>query len=526
VFLKKIRAFAQLIGFLTITLLAAYGALSFFQNADSATAAPEVQESGNGELSIAAIAATNDFVPGYITYQGILKDKDGMPLTGAYTMDFRVYDSATGSVEDSRLWWSKHENIVVDNGYFSVLLGTSEETRDWVVANGAVTTGVSPAVFNGQERYIGVTVSGANGGIDTEMVPRQRFSAVPYAYRADNASSLASDSGRTVLTASENLTVKFRIGHNRAKLNLWPVDDTDTTAHGIGTESWHNIYGPTADAENGYVGHRFYARGNEAAAQIGVGNLIDDAVGALDSHFFGKVGIGVNPADQAAKTLTRPERSLHVVGNALVDFPTQCCAWLFLRSNDGASEAALTTWRNETRLEDRMEHDIVLATGARVDDVIPRRVTIKSDTGNVGIGYTSPTETLHVAGNAKIDGTISGESYTDRTGGIPLIRIYRYEDVAFTRAVPGGDTWEFDANIGVNEDNTCVASGWNAEVDINEGSPTTNAFWTYLKDNKWRVRFSMSSRGVTGSNVSLQVTCYREEIAQLVTNNAEYNEYK
>lgn len=96
-------------------------------------------------------------------FHGTLADKKGKALSGTYPMRFRVYDVATGG---SALWDTSY-TVSVTNGSFSVLLGSgagNELTID----------------FAHDEYYLGVTV-----GVDSEMTPRERLGASPYAFNAD-----------------------------------------------------------------------------------------------------------------------------------------------------------------------------------------------------------------------------------------------------------------------------------------------------------------------------------------------------
>ena len=55
-----------------------------------------------------------------VNFQGRLCDKNGTPLTGAYQMTFRIYDSETGGT----LVWTETQSVQVQNGIYNVLLGT------------------------------------------------------------------------------------------------------------------------------------------------------------------------------------------------------------------------------------------------------------------------------------------------------------------------------------------------------------------------------------------------------------------
>jgi len=113
----------------------------------------------------ASVAATTHV----LSYQGRLLDPStGNPKAdGAYTMTFRVYDAASGG----NTLWTETKDVAVSKGLFSTLLGD--------------TTALDPAVFDGNDRWLGVKV-----GADAETTPRMRLAFVPYATWARNAGLL------------------------------------------------------------------------------------------------------------------------------------------------------------------------------------------------------------------------------------------------------------------------------------------------------------------------------------------------
>jgi hypothetical protein len=119
-------------------------------------------------IAIAVLAAVLGMIaparaqtPNLMNYQGVLKDNLGNPLTGSYSITFRLYDVATGG---TALWTETQPSVSVANGLFSVLLGS--------------VTALSPSNFSGPDRWLGVQV-----GADPEMTPRQRIASVAYALR-------------------------------------------------------------------------------------------------------------------------------------------------------------------------------------------------------------------------------------------------------------------------------------------------------------------------------------------------------
>jgi len=64
-------------------------------------------------------------VPELINYQGILKDSGGTPVTGTVTLTFRFYDAETVG---SLLFTVEQTNVSVDEGLYNVLLGSGTLT--------------------------------------------------------------------------------------------------------------------------------------------------------------------------------------------------------------------------------------------------------------------------------------------------------------------------------------------------------------------------------------------------------------
>ena len=109
-------------------------------------------------------------------YQGALRDAQGHALDeGTRTVEFRLYDTATGG---EPLWGRAHAVRLDANGLF--LAELSDEAGDAlpnVVSNGLA--GILGANA-GSTLYLGLTVSGSG----TEIAPRQRILAAPFALRA------------------------------------------------------------------------------------------------------------------------------------------------------------------------------------------------------------------------------------------------------------------------------------------------------------------------------------------------------
>lgn len=108
-------------------------------------------------MGLTASASTTT-VPATLTQQGRLLASDGTPATGPVSMVFAIYDAGTAGTA----LWTETQNVALDDGYFSVQLGS--------------VTGFPTTLFDGTARYLGVTVA-----TDSEMTPREQLVSVPYA---------------------------------------------------------------------------------------------------------------------------------------------------------------------------------------------------------------------------------------------------------------------------------------------------------------------------------------------------------
>ncbi|MBQ9344496.1 MAG: hypothetical protein IJT88_04705 [Kiritimatiellae bacterium] len=133
-----------------------------------------------------SVAAVDGFV-----YQGALKNVSGAPLTGRQTVQFRLYDAATGGTP---LWGRSCAVQLNEKGLFNAEL--SDKAGDEIEGVNGINLASILARNSSSTLYVGVTVVGADG----EIAPRQRLLSVPYA-------AFAADSG----TASGNFAVAGKL---------------------------------------------------------------------------------------------------------------------------------------------------------------------------------------------------------------------------------------------------------------------------------------------------------------------------
>jgi hypothetical protein len=96
-----------------------------------------------------ALDASAQDAPRLLNYQGRLTDASGIPRTGVFTMGFRIVDAGGASLG----WAETQAGIVVNNGFFSVLLGK-------VTALTAALFQGPPVDAYGPVRFLEVTVGG------------------------------------------------------------------------------------------------------------------------------------------------------------------------------------------------------------------------------------------------------------------------------------------------------------------------------------------------------------------------------
>lgn len=101
-------------------------------------------------------------IPRMINYQGKLTDSLGALIDTSVSIRFFIYQDSIGGIP---LWIETQDPVRVDQGIFSVLLGSLN--------------GIPDSVFNGGIRYLGIKV-----GDDPQMTPRKPIVSVAYAYKS------------------------------------------------------------------------------------------------------------------------------------------------------------------------------------------------------------------------------------------------------------------------------------------------------------------------------------------------------
>jgi hypothetical protein len=162
-------------------------------------------------------------VPTSVSYQGRLSRTDGTVVPdGTYALTFKLYDRLSGGTPR---WEEKLDQVVVRNGVFSVLLGTTSPLRESVFAN---------------PEFLEVQIND-----EAPLRPRMPIAAVPFALRTETARKVVDGAITTPKLADGAVTAAKLAGDSASLSKL----TRDTLAVAPGTE-WlpHPLF--TLDSTN------------------------------------------------------------------------------------------------------------------------------------------------------------------------------------------------------------------------------------------------------------------------------------
>ncbi|MBS1902627.1 MAG: hypothetical protein JSS75_02880 [Bacteroidetes bacterium] len=115
-----------------------------------------------------AVASAQAQAPRTLSYQGVLTDPSGRPLSGDHRLTVRIYDAATGG----HILHSESFLTSMNSGLFNVILGEQKA--------------ISSTMQFESPYWVGVSVDESG-----EFNPRTKLTSVPFAMHADAAASLS-----------------------------------------------------------------------------------------------------------------------------------------------------------------------------------------------------------------------------------------------------------------------------------------------------------------------------------------------
>jgi hypothetical protein len=175
------------------------------------TTAIVLAQDGTGSTEGSDQSARGVNTQNYFPVQGRLTDAGGNPLTGTYTMIFRLYDVLTGGTE----LCSDTNSVTVTNGLFN--------SEVWGNCQDDIT---------GQQLYLGIQV-----GSDAEMAPRQPIFAVPYAWSLRPGAAIIGAIASGPVVHIENSATAGR------GLRVYATDTTSVNYGIVGASTSPNGYG-------------------------------------------------------------------------------------------------------------------------------------------------------------------------------------------------------------------------------------------------------------------------------------------
>jgi len=450
---KRIRFVAQVIGFVCVGLLAFYG------TAVAVSGRPAPWSSPN--------AATTAITPGYVSYQGTLRDASDDPANGAYNMKVRICDDAacTGDI----LWCEKHNGVEVREGRFNLLLGDG----DGGCVGGHPTGPISADIFTQPDRWVELRVGG------TLMTPRQRLAAAPYAMAATYANKLSAPDGDPAEAVTVNNAGDVHIGDGSSSA------DVEIPMGGVCIDSDGACASPgDGGLRVGDSGiHGTDSSGNDlylvpSTGKVGVGTTDPQKKLDVDGdvRVSGDLGIGT----------TNPDKPLTIQGTG------SNSEWISFKDTTGATQWHLNY--NDTGLN-------FVETG-----VAGGRLFL-DDGGKVGIGTRSPEAKLDV------EGVIEANRLRIDSDGDKPIKFRRLSCTGHTywcnyQSQEHADTW------------TCGIVGLWVNTDFDENAGDTDILkaiaepsdWDGDGREEWVFQFDIS-RENSGQDWQFVAICVRNDIA-------------
>jgi hypothetical protein len=319
-------------------------------------------------------------VPQYVNYQGMLSDAAGNPLTGNYTIKFRIYSTASGG---SPLWGPQTSTVNADAGLFSAELGP-----------------IDYSVFDGSDRWLSLQV-----GSDAEMTPRKRLLSVGNSYRAYDADKLDGKHATAFVQTGQANSVSTNMLQNNAvtasKISpqiVSSIDGVSNDGGNVDLVAGDNVTIAADDANNKIT---ISASGGSGGGDD-LGNHTATKNIKLNGKWLsgdgGNEGVYVNNSGRVGIKESSPATHLHVHGS-----PVQSRGQLSISAPPG--EDTFISFYEGSNFKSYLYYD------DNNDDLLLQNynesnggdLNLNPFGGNVGIGTNSPEGKLHIfGGNAGI----------------------------------------------------------------------------------------------------------------------------
>lgn len=296
------------------------------------------------------------------TYQGMLSS-GGELFDGTVDLTFTLFDVPT---DGTPLATVNVSGVAVSEGIFSTEIDFG-------------------SAFTGNRSWIEIVANG------TTLSPRQELTATPYAlYAAASPGSTFWHAGSTNGDINYGLAGRVGIGTNSPTTKLHVVGGIRSDSGAITVSNPNNA---TATVSLSWLNDtpRIRVGGSGVGASNGFDFQKSGDASLMRLTNSGRVGIGT----------TTPSESLHVVGSARVDSGDFVCA----NPNNPLATVSLS-WLNDTPRIRVGGSGLGTTNGLdfqKSGDVSVMRLT---GSGLVGIGTTTPTDTLHVLGTTRIGGPV------------------------------------------------------------------------------------------------------------------------
>jgi hypothetical protein len=419
-----------------------------------------------GILLVAAVQPVQATMPSTLSYQGVLQDGAGNPVPdGNYSLTFRIYNIATGGTA----LWAENQTLAVQDGILNAVLGNTTtlnlpfNVKYWLGISVAAEAELTPRVELTASPYAmraaradsaGLTLpyhvttsSGSTqfwitnngtgtaayfentGGTTTPALYCQSGSnggAIRAIHTSGNNAQLATDSDGVIGNASTGEGVK---GYSTG--TAMGVFGTNVTAGNygyLGTPTY-GVYGHSASGYAGYFDGNVQMTGFKLPTGASAGKVLtSDASGGgtwqtpasapdadwtisgtdMYSGVSGNVGIG----------LTNPNRKLYVaqataglayqlkLDNTNMTIGTSASGILFSAGGDGVERGkGALVYRCEDTWNRGSFHFLQNTALSTANPTMSDAVMTITNSGSVGIGTTSPSARLEVAGTIRASGS-------------------------------------------------------------------------------------------------------------------------